>query len=45
MQSESVEFSDSCLRALDSIFHFTDNNNSEIKLRWQLLCLHSEADW
>jgi hypothetical protein len=44
-QSENVNFSDLCLRDIDSIFHFTKSNNAEIKSRWQKLCLAADCDW
>jgi leukotriene-A4 hydrolase len=33
------------LSRLDLAYQFTSCNNSELKYRWQLLCLLSEADW
>jgi hypothetical protein len=43
--SSDTSFTESTLLALDEIFHFTDNENAEIKLRWQRLCLESDVEW
>lgn len=33
------------LSGLDLAYQFTASNNAELKYRWQMLCLLSEADW
>lgn len=33
------------LSSLDLAYQFTSCNNSELKYRWQMLCLLSEAEW
>lgn len=36
---------DSALLAMDSKYDLSENANSEIKFRWQSLCLRSEVPW
>ena len=38
-------FPASFLECLDSLYSFTASNNSEIKFRWQSLCLQSNVPW
>lgn len=33
------------LSSLDLAYQFTSSNNAELKYRWQMLCLLSEAEW
>jgi len=40
-----VAFPPSFLESLDSLYAFTASNNSEIKFRWQSLCLQSNVAW
>lgn len=42
---DETPLSDSILKDLDKNFNLTACNNSEIKFRWQSLCLLSDADW
>ena len=42
---DECAFSDSCLRSIDAAYSFTASNNSEIKYRWQMLCLQNEIEW
>lgn len=44
--AQTVEpFSLEILSGLDLAYHFTASNNAELKYRWQMLCILSEADW
>ena len=38
-------FSDETLKAIDKAYSFTTSTNSEIKFKWQTLCIKSEAEW
>ena len=42
---ETAPISEMTLRKIDDAYHFTDSGNSEIRFRWQSICLKSEALW
>lgn len=42
---ENDSFTDAYLKSLDSMYSLTKCGNSEIKLRWQLICLQCDAEW
>lgn len=38
-------FSETTLLAIDKAYEFTSSTNSEIKFKWQTLCIKSEVEW
>ena len=38
-------FSEATLLAIDKAYSFTASTNSEIKFKWQTLCIKSEVEW
>ena len=38
-------FTDSKLTQMDGIYNFSKSNNSEIKFRWQMICLKCGVSW
>ena len=47
LQSSAKEsrISDTTIKKLDGMYHFSESGNAEIKFRWQSLCLRCEALW
>lgn len=41
----SIPFEINVLEEMDETYSFTASKNSEIRFRWQTLCLKSEAEW
>jgi len=47
VEAEETEYalSEDCIQAMDQLYQFTSSSNSEIKFRWQSLCLLCEVEW
>lgn len=43
--AKNTPFSAEVVQKMDLAYEFTASNNSEIKFRWQTLCLQSECTW
>ena len=44
-ESSDSDYSLMLLEAMDKAYSFTACNNAEVKLKWQLICLRSDAAW
>ena len=45
VEDSDAPFSSELLQSIDRAYSLTSSNNSEVKFRWQSLCLHSDCDW
>ena len=44
-EEKDEDFSVAFLELLDATYNFSASKNAEVKLRWQTLCINSEAAW